>query len=68
MYIDKHCKRGEGSDLLFCEGMFDEAMRIKRKKKHMTANKLQNSKGCAIGKLALIHYSPRYTDYELKTL
>ena len=70
MYIDSIAKEVRGSDLLFCEGMFDERYADQAKeKKHMTAKQAAKiAKDAKVGKLALIHYSPRYTDYELKTL
>jgi ribonuclease Z len=59
-----------GSDLLFCEGMFSEDLRATAaEKKHMTAMQAASiAKAANVGKLALIHYSPRYTDHELKAL
>jgi ribonuclease Z len=40
-----------------------------REKKHMTAEQAARIAADAwVKKLALIHYSPRYTDYELKQL
>ncbi len=59
-----------GSDLLFCEGMFSEELRATAaEKKHMTAMQAASvAKAANAGKLALIHYSPRYTDNELKPL
>ncbi|MFW5995127.1 MAG: ribonuclease Z [Spirochaetia bacterium] len=59
------------SDLLICEGMFDESMRESaQSKRHMTAadaGKLAARAG-GVGKMGLIHYSPRYTDRDLKIL
>ena len=38
-------------------------------KKHMTCiQAAQIAKDAAVKKMALIHYSPRYTDYDLKQL
>ena len=70
MYLPSIEKEVKNSDLLICEGMFardceDQA----HEKKHMTSSqaaliaKNSNSK-----RMALIHYSPRYTDHELKQL
>jgi len=60
-----------GSDLFICEGMFAKDLtEDAHSKKHMTAEEAAKI-ACAssgIKKLALIHYSPRYTDYELKYL
>jgi ribonuclease Z len=57
-----------GSDLFVCEGMFEKALEESaREKKHMTAEQAARiAKAAAVKKLALIHYSPRYTEYELK--
>jgi ribonuclease Z len=57
-----------GSDLFVCEGMFEKALEESaREKRHMTAEQAAFiAKAAAVKKLALIHYSPRYTEYELK--
>jgi ribonuclease Z len=58
-----------GSDLLVCEGMFERALAADaRDKKHMTAEQAARIARDAGGvrKLALIHYSPRYTEHELR--
>jgi ribonuclease Z len=60
-----------GSDLFVCEGMFErELAEDAHSKKHMTAEEAANIAVSAGGvkKLALIHYSPRYTEYNLKQL
>ncbi|MDR0561519.1 MAG: ribonuclease Z [Spirochaetaceae bacterium] len=59
-----------GSDLFVCEGMFErELAESAREKKHMTAEQAARIAAEAwVKKLALIHYSPRYTDYELQQL
>ncbi len=58
------------SDILFCEGMFEEALHESaEEKKHMTAFEaalIARDGNC--GKLCLQHYSPRYQDWELKKL
>lgn len=59
------------SDLFVCEGMFEDAlMETAIEKRHMTARQAAEIARAAGGvkKLALIHYSPRYTDSELKLL
>ncbi|MDL2229423.1 ribonuclease Z [Treponema sp. OttesenSCG-928-L16] len=59
------------SDLLVCEGMFERDLaESAREKKHMTAVQAARIALDAGGikKLALIHYSPRYTEYNLKRL
>ncbi|MDR2181828.1 MAG: ribonuclease Z [Treponema sp.] len=60
-----------GSDLFVCEGMFESDLEESaREKKHMTAVQAARIAAAAggIGKLALIHYSPRYNEYNLKGL
>ncbi|MCL2472556.1 MAG: ribonuclease Z [Treponema sp.] len=56
------------SDLFVCEGMFERALEESaREKKHMTAEQAARiALAAKVKKLALIHYSPRYTEYELK--
>ena len=57
-----------GSDLLVCEGMFERALEESAKeKKHMTAEQAAEiALAAKVKKMALIHYSPRYTEHELK--
>jgi ribonuclease Z len=63
-----------GSDLFVCEGMFErELVESAREKKHMTAEQAAliasaANATCPVKKLALIHYSPRYNEYDLKQL
>jgi len=60
-----------GSDLFVCEGMFEKALaEDAHGKKHMTAEEAARLAADAgnVKKLALIHYSPRYTEYNLKQL
>ncbi|MDR1956343.1 MAG: ribonuclease Z [Treponema sp.] len=59
-----------GSDLFVCEGMFEQALEESAwEKKHMTAEQAARIAVAAqVKKLALIHYSPRYTEYDLKQL
>jgi len=60
-----------GSDLFICEGMFaQELAEDAYAKKHMTAVDAAKIAAASSGvkKLALIHYSPRYTEYELKKI
>jgi ribonuclease Z len=60
-----------GSDLFVCEGMFEtDLAESAREKKHMTSAQAARIAANAGGirKLALIHYSPRYTEYNLKGL
>ncbi|MDR0378162.1 MAG: ribonuclease Z, partial [Spirochaetaceae bacterium] len=58
------------SDLLVCEGMFERALEESaREKKHMTAEQAARiALAARVKKLALIHYSPRYTEFDLKRL
>ena len=60
-----------GSDLFICEGMFSrELAEDAHSKKHMTAVEAAQIAAASSGikQLALIHYSPRYTEYELKQI
>ncbi|OJF77795.1 MAG: ribonuclease Z [Treponema sp. CETP13] len=70
MYIDSIAKEVRGSDLLICEGMFAEEFKDQaREKKHMTTKQAAKiAKDANVDKMGLIHYSPRYTDRELKPL
>jgi ribonuclease Z len=56
------------SDLFVCEGMFEHGLLEDAiEKKHMTGvQAAEIAKAAMVKKLALIHYSPRYTDYNLK--
>ncbi|MDR0643625.1 MAG: ribonuclease Z [Treponema sp.] len=58
------------SDLFVCEGMFESALLgTAVEKRHMTAEQAAFiAKEARVEKLALIHYSPRYTDFELQQL
>ena len=70
LYLDSIPGKINNSDLLICEGMFTEELRDSAKeKKHLTSTQaaILAKKGNA-KKLGLIHYSPRYTEYELKQL
>jgi ribonuclease Z len=60
----------EGSDFFVCEGMFErELEESAREKKHMTAEQAARiALAAKVKKLALIHYSPRYNEYNLKQL
>lgn len=59
-----------GSDLFICEGMFAEDLaESAQEKKHMTSvQAAQVAREADVRRLGLIHYSPRYTDRELKVL
>ena len=60
----------KGSDLLICEGMFEEELIDQAKeKKHMTAVQAATiAKDADVRRMCMIHYSPRYTDRELEKL
>lgn len=60
----------KNSDLLICEGMFEEALADQAKeKKHMTASQCATiAKEADVKRMCMIHYSPRYTDKELHVL
>ncbi|MDY6031874.1 MAG: ribonuclease Z [Treponemataceae bacterium] len=70
LYLDSIAKEVQGSDLLFCEGMFTREFEDQAKeKKHMTSTQAATiARDAKVKKLALIHYSPRYNDYDLKPL
>lgn len=71
VYFDGIAPQVAGSDFLVCEGMFrHELEESAREKKHLTAHQAASIARDAggIGTLGLIHYSPRYTEYELKQL
>ena len=70
LYLPSIAKEVQGSDLLFCEGMFDsELEQTAAEKKHMTAAQAATiARDANVKKMAMIHYSPRYTDKELKVL
>lgn len=70
LYLPSISKEISGSDLLVCEGMFEHSLLEQaQEKKHMTAKQAAIiARDGNVDKLALIHYSPRYTDYELKKL
>lgn len=71
LYFPEISKEVSGSDLLICEGMFESALEESAvEKKHMTAaqaGKIARDAG-GVKKLALIHYSPRYAERDLKLL
>jgi ribonuclease Z len=71
LYFPDIAREVAGSDLLVCEGMFEVALAQSAvEKKHMTAEQAARIARDAGGvrKLALIHYSPRYADRDLKLL
>jgi ribonuclease Z len=58
------------ADLLLCEGMFDEALvDSAREKKHMTAKQAATiARDAEVSAMGLFHFSPRYTNRDLKIL
>ena len=70
VYLSSIANHVSGADLLLCEGMFTrELSQDAFEKKHMTSSQAATiARDAQVKKLALIHYSPRYTDGELKTL
>ncbi|MBI9103432.1 MAG: ribonuclease Z [Spirochaetales bacterium] len=69
-YIPEVYKNVEDADLLICEGMFTNDLEASAKeKRHLTAAQAgQIGKDARVGKLGLIHYSPRYNKRDLKQL
>ena len=69
-YLPTIAKEVRGSDLLICEGMFSEELAEQAKeKKHMTARQAGTiARDANVRRMAMIHYSPRYTDRELDVL
>jgi ribonuclease Z len=71
LYFPEIAGEVAGSDFLVCEGMFERALyESALEKKHMTAEQagmIARDAG-GVKKLALIHYSPRYADHDLKRL
>ena len=69
-YLPSIAPEVAGSDFLVCESMFATGMeQDAAEKKHMTCTQAARiARDAAVKKMALIHYSPRYTDYDLKQL
>ena len=69
-YIPSIADEVRGSDLLICEGMFDDSCAEQAKeKKHMTSRQAARiARDSNSARMAMIHYSPRYTDRELPIL
>lgn len=70
LYKESIADEVKDSDLLICEGMFeDELIDQAKEKKHMTASQAARiARDSKSKRMALIHYSPRYTDRELEKL
>lgn len=69
-YIPSIADEVRGSDLLICEGMFDDSCAEQAKeKKHMTSRQAARiARDSNSARMAMIHYSPRYTDREIPVL
>lgn len=70
LYKEEIAESVKEVDLLLCEGMFDSSLEESAKeKKHMTAKQAALvAREAAVASMGLIHYSPRYTDRQLKIL
>ncbi|MBU0927751.1 MAG: ribonuclease Z [Spirochaetes bacterium] len=71
LYFPEIAPEVKGSDLFVCEGMFErELLPSAVEKKHMAAFQAATIARDAgeVKKLALIHYSPRYAEQELRVL
>ena len=70
LYLKNISEKIKNVDLLLCEGMFEAGMEdVAKDKKHMCVNQAaQIAKDANARMLALLHYSPRYNDFELKAL
>ncbi len=69
LYFPEIAREVANSDLFVCEGMFEkELLESAVEKKHMTSEQAARIALDAGGvkKLGLIHYSPRYTEHDLK--
>ncbi len=70
LYLPSIVPEVKDSDLLICEGMFhDEFRESAHEKRHMTASDAGRlAAEAGVRRVGLIHYSPRYTDRQLKIL
>ncbi|MCL1817324.1 MAG: ribonuclease Z [Spirochaetaceae bacterium] len=71
LYVESAAAHVRDSDILVCEGMFAKDMEESAKeKRHMTSQQAAAlaKKAGGVGKLGLIHYSPRYMERDLKQL
>lgn len=71
LYFKDIAREVSESNLLICEGMFEDALEASAvEKRHMTARQagmIARDAG-GVERLGLIHYSPRYADKDLKVL
>lgn len=70
MYMGHIAQHVKDVDLLLCEGMFTRDLSQDAfEKKHMTSTQAAMiARDAGVGKMGLIHYSPRYNDRELQQL
>lgn len=70
LYLPSIAREVQGSDLLICEGMFaDDCEDQAKEKKHMTSRQAGTiARDADARRMAMIHYSPRYTDRDLPLL
>ena len=70
MYFENIADYVHDSDILFCEGMFEKSLaETAREKKHMTSYEAGLvARDSSSRLLCLQHYSPRYSDRELRIL
>lgn len=70
MYMGHISQHVKDVDLLLCEGMFTRDLSQDAfEKKHMTSTQAAMiARDAGVGKMGLIHYSPRYNDRELQQL
>lgn len=68
MYLDSIAKEVKDSDLFVCEAMFGAGLeKDATEKKHMTCTQAAKiAKDANVKLLSMIHFSPRYTNAELK--
>lgn len=70
IYLPSIAQEVMGSDLLICEGMYSQDCADQAKeKKHMTTKQAATiAKDSNSKRMALIHYSPRYSNHDLAVL
>ena len=70
LYMGHIASHVKNVDLLLCEGMFTRDLSQDAfEKKHMTSTQAAMiARDAGVGKMGLIHYSPRYSDRELQQL
>ncbi len=70
-YLPDTASYVSNSDLFICEGMFEHKLiETAHEKKHLTAKQagIIAAEASGVDRMGLIHYSPRYTDRDLKVL